>query len=693
MKPGDASFHPHGAARIRAGFGLDPALPPPLPAAVSEGARVDAPLELASFAWELVYRLTGWTAAERGHLGGLLWLVLEATARGSTRFRLEDADVDRRAAQLGFPEAARRGLVLAGRRIRHALRPGEAAGGLTSIVGGPEKGRPLVLEGAYLYPRALYELERSLAADVARRVGRRSSPTTAEVEAVLHVLDSSASAGPRPSSSDSAGPRPRVAGAQRAAVVAALTEKLVAVAGGPGTGKTSIALTMVRALMALGELRPADVVLAAPTGKAADRLRSALHASLSSVDAPLDGDRPSIADPNDFAPCTLHRLLGYSPRRRSFRHHRGYPLSARFVLVDECSMVDLFLMQRLLEALPEEATLVLMGDADQLPSVAAGAVFRDLVAAERVPSVVLTESYRMNPAQPAGRAILTTAKDVHQGRVECLAALKRARPDAPLLRLEGVHLVEAADRSAREAFLDAWYRAHIEPSADLWQRLDRTWTTRGAQVEDADALCAVFEHFAAARLLCVTRGAGRPTGAEAVNASLLRRYRGGVSVRDPAAAGPRAAEAPGSRLDRAPGEPILVTHNDAERGLYNGDQGCLLWTAERGEPRRLRAVFANGAGSFVAFAIAPIERHSTLGYATTVHKAQGSEHEAVALLLPEVDLPHLFTREVVYTAITRARRSVFLVGSERTLHKAVGRPIERSTGLRDRLRGQPAPDH
>jgi exodeoxyribonuclease V alpha subunit len=377
---------------------------------------------------------------------------------------------------------------------------------------------------------------------------------------------------------------------------------------------------------------------------------------------------------------TLHRLLGWSPSRLGFRHRRDNPLAERLVIVDESSMIDVFLMERLASALLPDARLVLLGDAEQLPSVAAGAVFRDLGRAGRVPAVALTKSHRMDPSRPEGFNILSVAGRVNEGalpslvrpsekellpsRLDAIGRLTELPPD--LDALSGVFLYEPESPLDRERFLDRWSAAR-RPS----ELSTRTWQVEGGRVLDEAALEPLFAEAERARLLCVTKSAARPTGVVAVNASLHRRF-----------ADERGRGAQPALL--LAGEPVLVQRNDYERGLFNGDQGLVLFTAAAAEGPRPSAVF-RGREGFVAHPLEAVRASIELGYATTVHKAQGGEHDRVALLLPETDSPRLLTREIVYTAITRARRSVLLVGSPELLARAAARRVERSTGIAARM--------
>jgi len=612
------AWRAHGAARVAAGLGRHDGWPPELSdAALDRLARADVAPEQAHVAWELARLPPGLTEDERGALCALGVLLHEALARGSTRLALAELPA-RAAAVLGDREVAA--------RIEAAL----GAGRFDAVVG---PGRPLEIEGEFLYAQRVRAVERRLAARIRERLGRPEGPDpSAAVEAVLA----------RPA----IGPRGPVVltDEQRAAVTTALRAPLSILSGGPGTGKTSIIVAILRAALQLGALEPESIALAAPTGKAADRMRSSIESALSAVAEPLASDARLLeALPT---PRTIHRLLAWSPSRRAFSHHETNPLSARLVVLDEGSMIDVFLMERVVAALAPSATLVVIGDADQLPSVAAGAVFRDL--ATRVPTVRLTESHRVDPTRPEGSHILEVAAAVNAGR-------RPATLEGP-----GAYL-RAVDATGRQAFLRSWLeRARLGDGARrTFVRADDGW-------DAPELLARLFDRAERRALLCVTRRGWRPTSVDAVNAWMHR-------------------EVAGQERWTA-GEPVIAMRNDYEHGVFNGDRGVLLWVADAPRaPQRLCAVFRREA-SFVAHPLEAIRPTLELGWATTVHKAQGSEHDEVALLLPQQDHPRLLTREVVYTAITRARRRVEIVGDPALLDAAVSRQIDRSSGIAERLR-------
>jgi exodeoxyribonuclease V alpha subunit len=351
-----------------------------------------------------------------------------------------------------------------------------------------------------------------------------------------------------------------------------------------------------------------------------------------------------------------------------FRHHENHPLGFQVVVVDEASMMDLAMMDRLLGAVGPKTRLVLLGDADQLPSVDAGCVLRDLMLAGEAPlsptrpafACRLTRSYRMDPEDPAGRAILAAATEVNAGRAQALIAG------------DGRHVcrVEATDLPA---FLADWYRRRIDEQPGYRARRNRIFRRHAGVLGAGDAadlreLIAVFER---SRLLTVTRR--MPTGAEAINRRMHE-----LSV---------AAIGGSFRGEIAPGEPVVVRENDYERQLFNGDQGVIARIADDDRPR-LRAVFARG-DELVIFNLDVLRKTIDLAYAMTVHRSQGSEHEEVALILPARDLP-ISSRELIYTAVTRARRRVTVVGQSALLRAAVNRRVQRFSGVADRLRSPQA---
>jgi len=348
-------------------------------------------------------------------------------------------------------------------------------------------------------------------------------------------------------------------------------------------------------------------------------------------------------------------------------------------------MIDLFMMTALAEALADDAHLVLLGDVDQLPSVRLGAAFRDLCLALPALTCRLAASHRMNPADPGGAEILGVAAAVRAG---ALARPLPARARAADLTFSGV---EQLPRARLPELLDRWYDevlggpAAFEAIARRRAVLDERG---GLGADDGAVVTAALERHRTARLLCITRAADHATSAEAVNALFHQRVqRSRRSWSDAGTPDDAADDATATAF--LPGEPVAILRNDYERELWNGDQGVVIRLAPTSSRPSLAAVaFARGAG-VVVHMLDEIADNVALAFALTVHKAQGSEYERVGLILPSVDVV-LLTREILYTALTRARRGVVVAGDPALFALGVSRRLGRASGLAAKLRGATA---
>jgi exodeoxyribonuclease V alpha subunit len=433
---------------------------------------------------------------------------------------------------------------------------------------------------------------------------------------------------------------------QRDAAACCALSRVSVLAGGPGTGKTT---TVSRLLALLREQHPDwRLALAAPTGKAAARLEEAVRSSAAAL--PPE-DRARLGE---LSATTLHRLLGWRPEARSrFRHDRTNRLPVEVVVVDEASMVSLTMMARLLEALRPATRLVLVGDPDQLASVEAGAVLGDLVdratESSAAPTRVAVATLATNRRFPATSGIALLAAAVQEGRGD--DALDVLRSDD----IPEVELVEVADD------------AQLSPSQLDGVRADVV-TSGVALLEAAgrgDA-AAALEALEAHRLLCAHRRG--PRGVQHWSALAARWIAGEHPVE---------ARADG----RYAGEPLLVTANDYDIGLYNGDAGVVIDDGHG----VLVAAFGRGGAPIMV----PLVRLGAVRslHAMTVHRSQGSQFAGITVLLPAAGSP-LGTRETLYTAVTRATTHVRVIGSAEAFVEAVGRPAARATGLRERLGGE-----
>lgn len=425
---------------------------------------------------------------------------------------------------------------------------------------------------------------------------------------------------------------------QAAAVEHAARHRTTVLTGGPGTGKTTTVARLVLALadqFAVANERRMSIALAAPTGKAATRLQEAVAAELGALGALGDADL-QVAPPEAM---TLHRLLGWRPDNTTrFRHDRGNRLKYDLVVVDEASMVDLTMMARLLEAVRPDSRLVLVGDPRQLTSVGAGAVLSDLVAGFAThpdsPVVALTENHRSTEE----------IKDL-------AAALRDDSPDA-------------ADRVVevlRAGTGEVEWRETDDPVAALQAECTAAaLRIRDAAVDEGpEAALAAIEGF---RLLCAHRDG--PYGVRVWNRHVEQWL---------------AAET-GAPLGSAwyAGRPLLVTSNDYALDVYNGETGVVVT-----EPSGRARAWIAGAGAPRPFAPARLDAIDTM-HAMTIHKSQGSQATRIAVLLPE-EGSRLLSRELFYTAVTRARASLLVVGSEAAVRAAVTTTAQRATGLRHRL--------
>ena len=420
---------------------------------------------------------------------------------------------------------------------------------------------------------------------------------------------------------------------QRGAAEVALSRALTVLTGGPGTGKTT---TVARLLALLAEQAELDgrprlrIALAAPTGKAAARLLEAVRTEVNAL-SPVDRERLP-----ELAATTLHRLLGSRPDTSSrFRHNRDNRLAHDVIVVDETSMVSLTMMARLLEAVRPESRLVLVGDSDQLASVEAGAVLADLV--DGLDSTTDSPVARLITPHRFGESIGALANAIRTGDGDAALAVLAAGGD-------NIEWVDSGDASGI-------LRKVVLPNA---------LKLREAAVLGAagPALATLEEH----RMLCAHRR-GR-YGVAYWNHQIERWLAEHTDM---------PLWAPWY-----PGRPVLVTANDYGLGLYNGDIGVAVQ-----RDGVLRAAMAGPNGP-VELAIGRLADVETM-HAMTIHKSQGSQAAEVTVLLPPED-SRLLTLELFYTAVTRARQKVRVVGTAEQVRAAVGRQAVRASGLANRLR-------
>jgi exodeoxyribonuclease V alpha subunit len=514
--------------------------------------------------------------------------------------------------------------------------------------------RPLRLVDTTLYLDRYWRDERAVAAHLlARNDPAVGVDTTVLADGLVRLFD---------------GDEPDL---QRLAAATCVLRRLAVVGGGPGTGKTT---TVTRILVLLDEQAeaagepPPLVALAAPTGKAAARLEEAVHEEASKLE--LSG--PERARMLETRASTLHRLLGRrAGSSNRFRHDRRNQLPHDVVIVDETSMVSLSMTARLLEAVRRDARLIFVGDPKQLASIEAGAVLGDLVG-PAADALRMREPSRARLAEiaqqtvpatepPAGVAIgdgIVVLRRVHRfaGAIADLAeAVRGGDADATIAILRADHDdlrwlgVDIADPDAREL---------LRPVREIAVAAGRSMV-EAARAGDAVAAMAALGAF---RLLCAHRRG--PYGVATWNAVVENWL--------------------ANELDRFAedawyvGRPLLVTQNDYGLRLFNGDTGVIV--AREGE--RKSAVFER-EGGLVAISPTRLDAVDTV-HALTIHKSQGSQVDTAAVLLPDPS-SRILTRELLYTAVTRARKSMIVCGTETAIRAAVERPVSHASGLANRL--------
>ena len=557
----------------------------------------------------------------------------------STATADDDADID--LATLPWPEPAEwvaavaaSTLVAVGEDDPGSGPPGPSSSTSSTAQNGSW---PLRLLGTRLALDRYWRHERAIVADLHRRADHAVTDLD---EALLAAGLDRLFPGPGPDE-------------QRVAAETAVRRSFSVIAGGPGTGKTTTVAAVLALLheQAAAHGRPLRVALAAPTGKAAARLTEAVHRGAARLEVePWVRDAVLATDAS-----TIHRLLGRRPGSNSrFRHDRSNQLPHQVVIIDETSMVSLSLMARLVEAVRPSARLVLVGDPEQLVSVEAGAVLGDIVGDAAQPG------FHAGSAPAAARGIatgITVLRQVHRfaGAVGALARAVEQGDDDEVVDLlasaaDGLTWV-AEDGAASVAADQAVHGAVIGPATDVV-----TAARRGDARAALDAMRRV-------QLLCAHRRGpyGVATWRARIESWLHAAVEGYV---------PHGWYA---------GRPLLITENDYGLGLFNGDTGVVV---EAGGA--LQSAFER-RGEIVLVSPTRLSAVETL-YAMTIHKSQGSQFGEVVVVLPDESSP-ILTRELLYTAMTRAERAVTVVGTEAAVRSAVSRPVSRASGLRERLWG------
>ena len=518
------------------------------------------------------------------------------------------------------------------------------------VVGSGSEARPLVLDRAgRLYLYRYWQYEKSLAAFFMKQAAASVACDEKLLAALLAELF------------------PIEPGAglnrQKLAAFTAATRRFAVICGGPGTGKTTTVAKILALLIGLAPA-PLRIALAAPTGKAADRVQQAIGTAIQDLacDAAVKETLPREAS-------TLHRLLGLSPDEARARFDEKTPLPYDVVVVDEASMVDLPLMAKLVRALAPQARLLLLGDKDQLASVESGAVLGDICADGRVETFSRSHLNRyasltgesgedimkLEQAPPLADCIVELMRNYRFGKESGIGALAAAVNSSD--SAAALEILSSGDRS------DLSWEAARGPQGHA-PALEKMIMDHYADISRCTDARSALEMFGRFRILCAVREGQRGVAGinDAVEAVLEQQHRIRRSGR------------------WYHGRPVMVSRNDYGIRIFNGDNGIIFNSADG----VLKACFAGPEGAVRSFVPARLPEHET-AYTLTVHKSQGSEFDHVLIMLPDLLSPVL-TRELIYTAITRARSRVTLWADKDIFAAAIERCITRTSGLRDALK-------
>jgi exodeoxyribonuclease V alpha subunit len=530
-------------------------------------------------------------------------------------------------------------------------------------VGEFDYGEPLVLDGERLYLRRYWRDEMLVAQTIRARALAARPVEPGQVRQWLDILFASQRQGEA------------TPDWQKLACAVALRGAVAIITGGPGTGKTYTVARLLALLFATAGEGAAQqrIALAAPTGKAAARLKQSIEKALVELAERVGDALPLREHTERMGPArTLHSLLGARPDTRAFAHHRGNPLDVDVLIVDEASMVHLEMMASLLDALPPSATLILLGDKDQLASVEAGAVLGDLchdaqagnysgetleyaraASGEEIPAdfegsggPLAQQTVMLRHSRRFGGPIGQLALAVNAGDVARAEEVLRAGHEA-------VSWIDHAQQGQVLQLAVAGYRPYLELLA------------QGPDGAHEDWVRAVLRRFEAFRILCAVREG--EWGVEGLNAAIEQRLEHDKLLR-------RGGE-------WYVGRPVMVTRNDYGTRVFNGDIGLTL--SDPARPGSLRVYFLEG--ETVRSVLATRLRHVETAFAMTVHKSQGSEFRHTVLVLPQ-DRGGILARELVYTGITRASEQFTLVSPmAAVLGEAIVRRTHRASGLRGML--------
>lgn len=522
------------------------------------------------------------------------------------------------------------------------------------VVGKPGEFRPLIMDDQNrLYLYRYWEYEKNLS-DLIRS---RAQKNAGEINAA-RIKESLARLFPFAGGSGTDW--------QKVAALTAALKSFCVISGGPGTGKTYAVAKILALLIEQNPGKPLEILLTAPTGKAAAMLSESIKNAKRALEC-----REDVVNAIPSEAGTIHRVLRTIPGSPYFFHDAERPLQADVVVVDEASMVDLALMSKLIAAVPADARLVLIGDKDQLASVEAGSVLGDICDRNSVHGFSDDFRHRYKTLTGEDLDALPAESPDPSGLGDAIVILRKSYrfcEENPINALSrNVNLGNADDalellKTAAEKI--CWEK--VSGSRDFTGKLAKILIKGYSDYLKTDDPQKALENFNRFQILCAVNAG--TFGVDGVN-RLAEQVLSTEGLIDPV-------------RDWYKGRPVMIVRNDYHLGLFNGDIGITL-PAPGSSGSELNVYFPDKPGRFRRFPLFRIPEHETV-YAMTVHKSQGSEFTDVVLVLPDRDYPVL-TRELLYTAITRARESISIWGTEEIVRNTIHRKTERASGLRDAL--------
>jgi exodeoxyribonuclease V alpha subunit len=444
------------------------------------------------------------------------------------------------------------------------------------------------------------------------------------------------------------------------AIRLALFSGFCIVSGGPGTGKTSLMVNMLRCIVRTG-IDPSTIILCAPTGRAAQRMTEAIHNNIKTIESPDHKDLMLL----NLKASTLHKTLHYRTYLNDFHYREQNPLPASVVIMDEVSMVDVAMMEKFLRAVkPDRTRLILLGDKDQLPSVEAGAVFGAMIPQNQQTKtfqnhlVVLKNNYR------SGHRLQYLAQQINSGKIPSFEPV--SFKEAMSIENDQWAVVTPKTSEQWQKDLVLWANVHFIQDGNIPSLISSAGSINSDKLLDSsegrELLEKIFQRVESSKVLTLIKeGIWGSIGINRFLAGYLSdRYK--------------------SSLDRLktgvfPGASIIIVRNDYTKALFNGDTGIVIKDSQG----IFRAYFKR-FDAYIGFSLDLLPAWE-LAYALTVHKCQGSEFDDVMVVLPSDEEHRLLTRQIVYTAVTRAKKKVLIYGKSSAVQNALNQKIQRESGL------------